>query len=83
MASFDDEMTPEEFDAAFDAGEPVEVTGSLRVRVEGPHVIPGGYIVRRADHSFGSIVVKAPALARNYAPKVPGEGATTSVAPVG
>lgn len=69
----DEEMTSEEFDAAFSAAEPVELIGNPVVSVQAePTLVPCGLLSRPTDVSFGSIVVAAPLRGAAYEPRSPG-----------
>lgn len=71
----DEDMTPEEFDAAFQAGEPVGVDGRARVIVGDPATFPG---------ATSTVMVRAVAWAagrtEGLVPSFTAPGATPSVA---
>lgn len=59
MSDFDD-LTEEDFDRDYAAGEPVEVAGRMRVHAA-PAIPGGGVLVGREQYNYASVQKLAPA----------------------
>lgn len=68
----DDDLTPEQFDAAFRDAEPVDVVGHPKIVVQDLTSVPGVGPASRPDLTFGTSVLVPVEMQTRYEPVLPG-----------
>lgn len=72
MSDYEEDMTAEEFDAAFAVAEPVEVQGHPVVVVRDVELMPLGILSQPTSCTFGGVVLPSPHIGSDYSPQMPG-----------